>query len=164
MSKEWMIWFEYEKCTQCHGCEVACRSWRGLTRGISYRKVLNVWRGRYPHVKNHSVSLGCLHCVTPACVTACPEEAIIKHKSNGLVVVSEELCTGCEACLDACPYGVPQLGPEGIMEKCDLCIHQAGREYGPPCVMTCPGSALSMREVTPGEKEGHQKRILALMA
>ena len=93
---------------------------------------------------------------------ACPEEAIIKHKSDGLVLVDAALCTGCETCLDACPYGVPQFGPDGIMEKCDLCIDQAGREYGPPCVMTCPGGALSLREVTPGEKEGHQKTILAL--
>jgi anaerobic dimethyl sulfoxide reductase subunit B (iron-sulfur subunit) len=164
MSTEWMIRFEHEKCTQCHGCEVACRSWRGLHQGVSYRRVLNVWRGGYPDVKNHSVSLGCLHCVEPRCVAACSEEAIIKRKSDGLVWVSEAFCTGCEACLDACPYGVPQFGPEGIMEKCDFCIGQVGREYGPPCVITCPGGALSMRKVTPGEKEGHQKTILALMA
>ena len=163
MSKEWMIRFEHEKCTQCHGCEVACRSWRELAQGVSYRKVLNVWRGRYPDVKNHSVSLGCLHCVNPQCVAACPEEAVTKRNADGLVLVDGALCTGCGACLDACPYGVPQFGPDGIMEKCDLCIDQAGREYGPPCVTTCPGGALSLREVTPTEKEGHQKTILALM-
>ena len=165
MSTEWMILFEHEKCTQCHGCETACRSWRGLAPGVSYRRVLNVWRGAYPHVKSHSVALGCLHCVEPAVCCGVPRrgryQTQVGRPGSG---VSEALCTGCEACLEACPYGVPQFGPEGIMGKCDLCREQAGREYGPPCVMTCPGGALSLREVTPGEKEEHQKTILSLMA
>jgi anaerobic selenocysteine-containing dehydrogenase len=49
--------FDYEKCTQCHGCEVACRSWRELGTGVRHRRVLNVWRGTYPDVKSHSVSM-----------------------------------------------------------------------------------------------------------
>ena len=161
--KEWMILFDYEKCTQCHGCEVACRSWRELDQGVWYRRVFNVWRGDYPGVKNHSVSLGCLHCVEPGCAAVCPEEAIFKRESDGLVLVDRRRCTGCGACLDACPYGVPQFGPEGVMQKCDLCIDQVGREYGPPCVATCPGGALSLKAVAVGEKEHHQKTMLALM-
>lgn len=42
---EWVIEFEHDKCTQCYGCEVACRSWRGLDHGVWYRRVHNVWRG-----------------------------------------------------------------------------------------------------------------------
>jgi anaerobic dimethyl sulfoxide reductase subunit B (iron-sulfur subunit) len=163
MSRETMIWFEPENCTQCHGCEVACRAWRALAEGVRYRRVLNVWRGDYPNVKNHSISIGCMHCVEPACAAVCPVDAIYKRESDGLVRVDPELCTGCQACLDACPYEVPQFGPEGRMQKCDLCIDQAGREYGPPCVATCPGGALSLKEVEIGEKERHQKTILSLL-
>lgn len=83
MSRETMIWFEPEKCTQCHGCEVACRSWRGLVEGVFHRRVLNVWRGDYPEVTNHSVSIGCLHCVDPACALVCPVQAITKRESDG---------------------------------------------------------------------------------
>lgn len=161
---EWMIWFDHEKCTQCHGCEVACRAWRGLDHGVWYRRVHNVWRGGYPRVKSHSVSLGCLHCVEPACAAVCPEEAISKRESDGLVRVDRERCTGCGVCMDACPYGIPQFGPAGIMEKCDLCEGQPGREFGPPCAATCPGDALSLRAVDIGEKAAHQKSMLALMA
>jgi anaerobic dimethyl sulfoxide reductase subunit B (iron-sulfur subunit) len=163
MSKETMIWFEHEKCTQCHGCEVACRSWRALAEGVRYRRILNVWRGDYPKVKSHSVSIGCLHCVDPECAAICPVKAINKRESDGLVLVDGELCTGCQACLDACPYEVPQFGPEGSMQKCDLCIAQTGREYGPPCVATCPGGALSLKAVEGREKQHHQKTMSLLM-
>ena len=164
MRTEWMIWFDHEKCTQCHGCEVACRTWRGLDHGVWFRRVGNVWRGGYSQGKSHSVSLGCLHCVAPGCAAVCPEEAISKRESDGRVTVDRELCTGCGACLDACPYGVPQFGPAGIMEKCDLCQDQPGQEFGPPCVATCPGDALSLRAVKIREKAAHQKSMLAWMA
>ena len=164
MSKETLIWFDYEKCSQCHGCEVACRSWRALTQGVRHRRVLNIWRGSYPKVKSHSVSIGCLHCVAPACAAVCPVEAIGKRESDGLVWVDEKICTGCQACLEACPYGVPQFDLDGIMQKCDLCTDQAGKEYGPPCVATCPGGALSLKVVEADEKKRHQKAVLLLMA
>ncbi|AOY58801.1 uncharacterized protein Dmul_20290 [Desulfococcus multivorans] len=38
-----------------------------------------------------------------------------------------------------------------------------GREFGPPCVATCPGDALSLRAVKIGEKAAHQKSMPALM-
>lgn len=164
MSMETVIWFDHEKCTQCHGCEVACRSWRGLETGVRYRRVLNVWRGRYPEVKSHSVSIGCLHCVSPECAMICPEQAITKRDSDGLVWVDEVVCTGCQACLAACPYGIPQFGAEGGMQKCDQCTDQPGGEYDPPCVATCPGGALSIRAVGVEEKDAHQKRVMQLMA
>jgi anaerobic dimethyl sulfoxide reductase subunit B (iron-sulfur subunit) len=163
MTTEFIIWFDPEKCTQCYGCEVACRSWRALDRGVRFRKVLNVWRGDFPRVKNHSVAMGCLHCVEPACVAACPEEAIHKRETDGLVRVDEGLCIGCQACWDACLYKIPQFGPKGTMQKCDLCFDQVGREEGPPCVATCPGKALSLIGVSAGEKLEHQKAILALL-
>ena len=38
--KELMIRFDPEKCTQCHGCEIACKTWRELDYGVRYRRVL----------------------------------------------------------------------------------------------------------------------------
>ena len=75
-TNEFLIGFDPEKCTQCHGCEIACKSWRQLPYGIQYRRVLNLWRGEYPEVKTVSLSLACLHCVEPACAVACPGEAL----------------------------------------------------------------------------------------
>lgn len=163
MRKEYIIHFEHDKCTQCHGCEVACRSWRELKIGIKYRRVLNRWQGVYPAVKSCTVALSCLHCVEPDCVKSCPEGAITKQEPDGLVLVDHELCTGCKACLDACPFGVPQFGEDGIMQKCDLCIDKIAAETRLPCVETCPGNALQLKKLDTREKKEHQDYILRLL-
>ena len=48
--------------------------------------------------------MSCYHCVEPACLTACPVDAIVKRQEDGIVIVDEEKCLGfdsCSACLDA---------------------------------------------------------------
>jgi anaerobic dimethyl sulfoxide reductase subunit B (iron-sulfur subunit) len=157
--KELMIRFDPEKCTQCHGCEIACKTWRDLEYGVRYRRILNIWQGEYPRVKNASLSMACLHCVDPACVPACPEEAITKRVEDGLVVVDKILCNGCGICADACVYGVPQFGHNGIMQKCDLCRGQQLVHALPPCVETCPGEALFLIEVGQAEKMIYEDKI-----
>jgi anaerobic dimethyl sulfoxide reductase subunit B (iron-sulfur subunit) len=161
--KEYLIDFDAEKCTQCHGCEIACKAWRELRYGIQYRRVLNLWKGEYPNVKNASLSLACLHCVEPACAVACPENAISKRVEDGLVVVDETLCTGCEICAEACAFGVPQFGDNGVMQKCDFCRDQQLAGASPPCVDTCPGEALSFIEISPSEKAVHEEKIRQLL-
>ena len=78
----------------------------------------------------------------PACIAACPTGAITKRAEDGIVVVDASVCNGCRECADACPYGAPQFGADGKMQKCNLCLDrlQAGKE--PACVATCPGEAL----------------------
>lgn len=161
--KEYLIHFDPEKCTQCHGCEIACKAWRDLAYGIRYRRVINLWDGDYPAVKSTAVSLACLHCAEPACAAVCPEDAISKSETDGRVVVDETLCTGCEACSDACPFDVPQFGDVGIMNKCDLCRHQPLAGADPPCVDTCPADALNLIEVTAAEKAAHEEILFRLM-
>jgi anaerobic dimethyl sulfoxide reductase subunit B (iron-sulfur subunit) len=158
-NKEYMIGFDSEKCTQCHGCEIACKTWRKLDYGVRYRRVLNFWQGEFPRAKTVSLSLACLHCVEPGCVAACPEDAISKSEKDGLVLVDEARCTACGICAEACPFGVPQFGDNGIMQKCDLCRTQKLARSVPPCVDTCPGEALSFIEVSRFEKRDHEERI-----
>jgi anaerobic dimethyl sulfoxide reductase subunit B (iron-sulfur subunit) len=162
-NKEYLIGFDSGKCTQCHGCEIACKTWRGLSYGVHYRRVLNFWQGEYPRVKNASLSLACLHCVEPACVDACPEEAIFKDVKDGLVTVDDTLCNGCEICAEACAFGVPQFGDDGIMQMCDLCRGQQLAAAVPPCVDTCPGKALSLIDVSRSEKMAHEDTIKRLL-
>lgn len=157
--KEYLIHFDSERCTQCHGCEIACKTWRGLGPGVQFRRVFNLWQGAYPSAKCTSLSLACLHCVEPACLDACPVEAITKGAQDGLVSVDEALCTGCETCSGACPFGVPQFDHTETMRKCDLCRGQTLAGASPPCVDTCPGKALSLMEVQPPEKLLHEGLI-----
>lgn len=159
-AKEYLIDFDPARCTQCHGCEIACKAWRELGYGVQYRRVLNVWQGAYPNVKNASLSLACLQCVEPACAAACPESAISKNAKDGLVVVDETICNGCGMCADACAFGVPQFGETGIMQKCDLCCDQQLGPAAPPCVDTCPGGALSYIEIRHADKKAREEQIL----
>ncbi len=50
--------------------------------------------------------------------------AIQKRDTDGIVLVHSEQCIGCQACLAACPFGVPQFDSKGIMQKCDLCVNE----------------------------------------
>lgn len=164
LRKEYQITFDAAKCIQCHGCETACKSWRGLPPGIRYRRVLNLWDGGYPAVKSASLSLACLHCVDPACVAVCPAEALAKDPATGRVLVDADRCIGCRACAGACPFGVPQFGPDKIMRKCDLCLDEPLAGTAPPCVATCPGKALALGEISPQEKKAVEATVAGLLA
>jgi anaerobic dimethyl sulfoxide reductase subunit B (iron-sulfur subunit) len=156
LTREYMIKFYPERCIQCHGCETACKMWRGLPYGVRYRRVINLWEGSYPRVKSHGLSLSCLHCSDPACAEVCPVEAISKQAADGRVRVDTTLCIGCGACAEACPFGVPQFGEDQVMQKCDLCGGQTLAGTDPPCVATCPGRALVLEEVTLEEKKAYE--------
>jgi anaerobic dimethyl sulfoxide reductase subunit B (iron-sulfur subunit) len=94
MSAEYGFSFAKEKCIQCFGCEVACKSWREGELGVRWRRVYNIWQGRYPKVKNLSASVSCMHCADPACAKACPVQAIQKRAEDGIVIVDREKCIG----------------------------------------------------------------------
>ncbi len=163
MSVEYGIIFMQEKCTQCHGCEVACKTWRNVEPGISLRTIKNIWKGDYPDVKCLTASISCTHCIDPACVDACPEQAIEKRTEDGIVIVDREACTGCRTCYDACPYGVPQFDTEDKMRKCDLCIGRIDFEKEtPPCVATCPVNALAFVIMNKEEKLSMEKSMLEM--
>lgn len=162
---ETFIAFYPEKCTQCMGCQNACKSWRELPYGMLYRKVINLWDdGNFPNIKNISLSLGCLHCISPECAQNCPVEAITKNKESGLVEVHEELCIGCQQCFETCPYGVPQFDAGDTMQKCDLCTGLEELRGSPPCIATCPGQALELTYGSVEEKRLHQELISRILS
>lgn len=161
---EYFISFQAENCTQCHGCEIACKAWRELEYGVRYRRVLNFWRGEFSEIRCFSLSLACLNCVEPACAAVCPAEAITKQEEGGVVTVDEALCSGCKLCAEACPFGVPQFGEDGIMQKCDLCHSRQPADCVPPCVDTCPGKALSYVKVSASEKRNDEQRTARLLS
>lgn len=139
MPKQYGFFYDVSRCVQCHTCEVACKSVRDIEPGIKWRRVTETWSGEFPNVTRVFFSAACRHCGKPACVAVCPTGAITKRAEDGIVVVDRDKCNGCQDCLPACPFGVPQFGADGIMQKCDFCI-ESGRE--PACVVSCPAEAL----------------------
>lgn len=86
--------------------------------------------------------MSCMHCGTPACKEVCPTNAISKRAEDGLVLVNPDLCIGCKMCLMACPFGIPQFGKNGKMQKCNFCLERLEEGLLPACVNVCPARAL----------------------
>jgi nitrate reductase beta subunit len=64
----------------------------------------------------------CNHCSYPACLAACPREAIYKRPEDGLVLIDQERCRGYRQCVEACPYKKSMYRPTTrTSEKCIGC-------------------------------------------
>jgi anaerobic dimethyl sulfoxide reductase subunit B (iron-sulfur subunit) len=163
MSKQLGFYVDSKRCVQCHSCQVACKSVNNVELGPTWRQVLSYWDGTFPHVTNHTISISCLHCAHPACLEICPAGAITKRPEDGIVVVDQNECVGCRNCAKACPYGAPQFGANGKMQKCILCMDRLTVGLQPACVATCPGEALAfgpleeLEKLTAGKPGGKLK-------
>jgi anaerobic dimethyl sulfoxide reductase subunit B (iron-sulfur subunit) len=142
MARQYGFYIRTDRCVQCSACEVGCKSWNSLEPGVRWRRVVDFWDGEFPVVANRTISLSCMHCEQPACAAACPAAAIVKRPEDGAVMVIEKKCTGCRTCAEACPFGAPQYGRNGRMQKCNMCVERRGSGKEPLCVATCPGEVL----------------------
>lgn len=142
MNKQLGFYFNAGRCVQCFACEVACKLANDVELGPRWRRVLNRWGDQLPRVANWNLAVSCMHCAKPACVDACAVGAITKRDVDGIVVVNLDDCIGCGECAVACPYGAPQFGQDGKMQKCNLCLDRLEQGKEPACVATCPGEAL----------------------
>jgi len=142
MATQYGFYVEVDKCVQCYACEVACMAKNNVDLGVHWRRVSSIWGGQFPNVTNIGISLSCMHCAKPACMAVCPTGAISKRAEDGIVVVDRGKCIGCRYCFFACPFGVPQYGKDGTMQKCNLCLDRLAEGREPMCVSTCPASAL----------------------
>jgi Fe-S-cluster-containing dehydrogenase component len=56
------------------------------------------------------------------------------QREDGIVVLTEELCSGCQACMDACPYEAIAFDAEqSVARKCNLCHHRVDHGLMPAC-------------------------------
>ena len=91
-------------CWGCRTCEVACMQEFDLAAGVRLITVNEDGPAADDHPQEliYRVHL-CRHCDQPPCAAVCPEDAI-EEREDGIVVLDDELCSGCRLCLDACPY------------------------------------------------------------
>lgn len=110
--------------------------------------IIQVWRGGNAPVKDDPsgysfVKRQCLHCVHPACVSACPVSAMQKDAKTGVVTYDKDACIGCRYCTVACPWNIPrfewdQAFPQ--IRKCQLCRHREAGKFA-ACAEACPVGA-----------------------
>ena len=163
MSKGMLI--DVTRCTACRGCQVACKQWndkpgestrysasRTNPPALSARTLclldLRPAERNGEEVKLSFVKLQCMHCIDPACVSACPVAALTKE-DNGPVVYHAERCFGCRYCMVSCPFEVPKFEwwkAIPTIQKCQFCFDRIEQGLEPACATACPNDAVVFGE------------------
>lgn len=132
-----------DRCIGCYSCELACKLENDVALGQHWNKLLQVEPfGEFPHVSTYWLPTMCQQCEDAPCVEVCPTGASYRDEEMGAVLIDQELCIGCQACMMACPYDARSLN-EGkqVVEKCTLCHDLTSEGEKPACVKNCCGSA-----------------------
>ena len=134
---------DIDLCYGCFTCEVACKQEHNLPVGLHWMRVHTVGPKRVDgKLKMYFYPMHCMHCSKPACVDACPEDAITQ-RADGIVLISAGRCTGCLKCMEACPFGAIEYNAEtSLVGKCNLCVERIEQGKLPACVYHCPTGAL----------------------
>ena len=191
------------KCIGCRACQVACKQWNDregesteLQRGdLGLQNPTTLSSKTYTLISFHELvnenSPGgldyvftmhrCLHCLDPACVSACPTTAL-RRQPDGPVTYDASKCIGCRYCIWACPWGVPTAEWDSLAPKIQKCTHCADRSdqavplsrngqalsgdegqrfrenvVVPACVKACPADALRFGGREEMLKEAHSR-------
>ena len=146
--EQYRFHFDMTKCIGCKCCVVACNEQNGNPAELNWRRVGEVEGGHYPFTQRHHLSMGCNHCLEPACMIGCPVEAYTKDAKTGVVLHDADICIGCQYCTWNCSYGVPQYNAaRGVVGKCDMCHNRLGDGMAPACVSACPEGAIAIEIV-----------------
>lgn len=147
-------------CVGCRACEAACSEANRLPEPVMpgeeavFERTRTTDSRTYTVVNRHPNPTGdgaprfvktqCMHCVTPACASACPVRALEKTP-GGPVAYHPDRCIGCRYCMVACPFGVPKFEyekPLPSVQKCSFCIDRLRQGKLPACTQVCPTGAL----------------------
>lgn len=160
-ASEGYLLVDTKKCQGCVSCMLAC--------SLVHEGVENLTLSRIQVIQNSFESFPddltieqCRQCVEPACVKACPVDAIRAGAKYGNVrMVDKTKCIGCGDCAEACPY-VPSRAvvSDEKSRKCDLCAnapyHWDDAGGGPngkqACVEVCPVGAIKFTKKIPVQK------------
>jgi len=134
------------RCIGCTACLVHCKVKNLIPAGIALNRLTaeGPFRDKKCRPAMEFKYQPCLHCKKPECLAACPTGAITMRRPDGLVLLNEELCDGCKACIEACPWHVPVFNSlTGKALKCDYCRDRIDAGLDPACVVGCTAKALS---------------------
>ncbi len=156
--------FDSTKCIGCRSCTSACNQIndaelfshdRPLDLSERSRTAIRVFLDDTKD-KGTFIKRQCMHCLHPACVSACPVKAMRIDEKTGIVYNDPSVCIGCRYCMVACPFDIIQFEwdkkfPKII--KCTMCKETNLKTRGiTACVDVCPSGALIF---------GTRKKLLA---
>jgi formate dehydrogenase iron-sulfur subunit len=153
------------KCIGCRACQVACKQWNDregeetqLDFNLGFQNPATLSAKTYTLITFHELPdekapgglhylftmRRCLHCLEPACASACPTTALARQP-DGPVTYDANKCIGCRYCIWACPWGVPTAEWDSLAPKIQKCTHCADRS-NQPVPLARNGQALSEEE------------------
>ena len=167
------------ECIGCRKCEWACAQANQLTdyplEAYEDDDVFDHPRrmtedaftvvNRYPGAAESEtpayVKAQCMHCLKPACVSACLVGALQKQP-NGAVTYDAWKCIGCRYCMVACPFQVPAYEYNDAVtprvRKCTFCFERVEKEGKmPACAEMCPPMCLTFAKRNELIKLAHEK-------
>ena len=143
------------RCVGCNACVLACKAENKVPENGFRDWIATETDGVFPQLRQEIRSERCNHCEHPPCVSACPTGA--SHIADGgIVLVAHDKCTGCKACIAACPYDARYVHPAGYVDKCTFCIHRVREGRPPACVDICPTQALTFGDLADPYSEINQ--------
>jgi Fe-S-cluster-containing hydrogenase component 2 len=132
---EYELVINYDKCTGCRICELACSLFTGQSVNPRNSRIHIVKLEAESTISSFPVL--CVQCAEPVCESICFAGAISTNPSTGAKIIDIDKCFGCNACVYACPYGAIFLNRSlGIAVVCNRC------NGSPLCVKMCPFEAL----------------------
>lgn len=138
MTQKLEIQVNVPACSGCRRCELVCT--------LFHEGVVNPEKARIRVSDHYEQSLFephiCRLCDSPDCVNACPMGALTQDSESGIITVDQELCNGCEACIEACPYDAIHWNDE--LERLLICDRCGGQ---PTCVQFCTSDALQLFQI-----------------
>ena len=140
------------KCVGCTDCVVACKTENNVPDGYCRDWIVEDVNGAYPDLQMEIRSERCNHCENAPCVRCCPTGASYSTAQD-VVLVNEDKCTGCKACIASCPYDARFVHPDGYVDKCTFCMHRLEEGLNPACVEVCPAKCLHFGDLDDPKSE-----------
>jgi Fe-S-cluster-containing dehydrogenase component len=109
-----------QKCVGCGCCTFACKAennTRTRAKGQSHNwaDLLIKTEGTFPNAMHRVMPVLCNHCTNARCVEVCPVTPKAMFKTpEGITMHNDDLCIGCQACQNACPYSHAELDDRSL--------------------------------------------------